>query len=137
MENLVILGVVLALATGYGYWYRHRDGRVKERAEREKRLQLTALEIGELGERATLLQFSSAFCTPCRATRVILGEVAAATSGVIHRDIDAESELALVRKVGILSTPTTLILDSKGYEIARAVGAPRKAQVLATLESIR
>ena len=29
----------------------------------------------ELGERATLLQFSSAFCAPCRATRRVLGDV--------------------------------------------------------------
>lgn len=136
MENLVILGVVLALATGYGYWYRHRDGRVKSRGEVDQRLRLDASEVGALGERATLVQFSSAFCTPCRATRVILGEVAAATPGVVHIDIDAEAELALVRKVGILSTPTTLILDSKGYEIARAVGAPRKSQVLESLEAL-
>jgi len=135
----VILGLVLAIATGYGYWYRHRDGRVRDRAGRERRLQLTPADIGTgaLGERATLLQFSSAFCTPCRATRVILGEVSATTPGVIHIDIDAEERLELVRKVGILSTPTTLILDSKGFEIARAVGAPRKAQVLASLEALR
>jgi thiol-disulfide isomerase/thioredoxin len=132
----VILGIVLAIATGYGYWYRHRDGRVRDRAGREHRLRLTPADIGALGERATLLQFSSAFCTPCRATRVILGEVAAISVGVIHIDIDAEEKLELVRKVGILSTPTTLILDSKGFEIARAVGAPRKAQVLASLEAL-
>lgn len=136
MENLVILGIVLAIATGYGYWYRHRDGRVRDRAGREHRLRLTPADIGALGERATLLQFSSAFCTPCRATRVILGEVAAISVGVIHIDIAAEEKLELVRKVGILSTPTTLILDSKGFEIARAVGAPRKAQVLASLEAL-
>jgi len=136
VENLVILGIVLAIATGYGYWYRHRDGRVRDRAGREHRLRLTPADIGALGERATLLQFSSAFCTPCRATRVILGEVAAISVGVIHIDIDAEEKLELVRKVGILSTPTTLILDSKGFEIARAVGAPRKAQVLASLEAL-
>ena len=133
----MILGIVLAIATGYGYWYRHRDGRVRDRAGREHRLRLTPADIGALGERATLLQFSSAFCTPCRATRVILGEVSATTPGVIHIDIDAEERLELVRKVGILSTPTTLILDSKGFEIARAVGAPRKAQVLASLEALR
>lgn len=136
MENLVILGVVFAIATGYGYWYRHRDGRMKDRAGREDRLQLRAAEIGALGERATLLQFSSAFCTPCRATRTILGEVASDIPGVVHIDINAEQQLELVRKVGILSTPTTLILDSKGYEVARAVGAPRKAQVLAALEAL-
>lgn len=132
----MILGIVLAIATGYGYWYRHRDGRVRDRAGREHRLRLTPADIGALGERATLLQFSSAFCTPCRATRVILGEVAAISVGVIHIDIAAEEKLELVRKVGILSTPTTLILDSKGFEIARAVGAPRKAQVLASLEAL-
>ena len=137
MENLVIVGVVLLLATGYGYWYRHRDGRVKARTVTEERLRLDQSEIGSLGERATLLQFSSAFCTPCRATRVILSEVAAATPGVRYIDVDAEHELALVRKVGVLSTPTTLILDNKGFEIARAVGAPRKAQVLASLEALQ
>ena len=136
MENLVILGVVLVLATFYGYWYRHRDGRMKSRGEVSEMLRLEPSEIGPLGERATLVQFSSAFCTPCRATRVILGEVAAATPGVRHIDIDAEHELALVRKVGILSTPTTLILDNKGYEIARAVGAPRKAQVEASIAAL-
>lgn len=129
--------MVLLLATSYGYWYRHRDGRVKSHGEAESRPRLEPSEIGPLGERATLVQFSSAFCTPCRATRVILGEVAASTPGVRHIDIDAEHELALVRKVGVLSTPTTLILDSQGYEIARAVGAPRKAQVLASLDALK
>ena len=136
MENLAVLGVVMVLATIYGYWYRHRDGRMKSRNQIDEKLRLDPSEIGPLGERATLVQFSSAFCTPCRATRVVLGEVAAATPGVRHIDIDAEHELALVRKVGILSTPTTLILDSKGYEIARAVGAPRKAQVEASLAAL-
>jgi hypothetical protein len=67
---------------------------------------------------------------------VILAEVAAQSPGVRHIDVDAEHQLELVRKVGILSTPTTLILDSKGYEVARAVGAPRKAQVVASLDAI-
>lgn len=134
---MVILGVVFALATTYGYWYRHRDGRLKSRESAGARLRLDPSEIGPLGERATLVQFSSAFCTPCRATRVILGEVAANTPGVRHIDIDAEHELALVRKVGILSTPTTLILDSNGFEVARAVGAPRKAQVEASIAALR
>jgi thiol-disulfide isomerase/thioredoxin len=134
---MVILGVVFALATTYGYWYRHRDGRLKSRENADARLRLGPSEIGPLGERATLVQFSSAFCTPCRATRVILGEVAANTPGVRHIDIDAEHELELVRKVGILSTPTTLILDSQGFEVARAVGAPRKAQVEASIAALR
>ncbi|UDY23128.1 thioredoxin family protein [Nocardioides sp. Kera G14] len=87
----------------------------------------------ELGERATLIQFSSAFCAPCRVTRRILEDVAATEEGVVHVDIDAEAELALVRELGIVRTPTTLILNSAGEEIARAAGAPRKEQVLSAL----
>ena len=87
----------------------------------------------ELGERATLLQFSSAFCAPCRATRRTLAEVAAVVPGVAHVEIDAEHHLDLVRRLGILRTPTTLVLDADGREVSRAAGAPRKEQVLGAL----
>jgi len=87
----------------------------------------------EPGERATLVQFSSAFCAPCRATKRILGDVAAVVPGVVHVEIDAEHHLEVVRRLGILRTPTTLILDASGREISRAAGAPRKEQVLSAL----
>ncbi|WP_180934539.1 TlpA family protein disulfide reductase [Nocardioides ungokensis] len=89
----------------------------------------------QLGERATLLQFSSAFCAPCRATRRTLADVATAVPGVVHVEIDAEHHLEAVRHLGILRTPTTLILDSRGLEVTRASGAPRKEQVLSALET--
>jgi thiol-disulfide isomerase/thioredoxin len=92
----------------------------------------TPWEAG-LGERATLLQFSSAFCAPCRATRRILADVATGSSGVEHIDIDAEHHLDLVRSLGILRTPTTLVLDGAGSESVRATGVPRKEQVLAAV----
>jgi thiol-disulfide isomerase/thioredoxin len=88
-----------------------------------------------LGEKATLLQFSSAFCAPCRATRRTLSEVAAVVPGVEHLEVDAEHHLDLVRRLGILRTPTTLVLDAGGREVTRAAGAPRKEQVLHALAS--
>jgi thiol-disulfide isomerase/thioredoxin len=87
----------------------------------------------QLGERATLLQFSSAFCAPCRATRRTLAEVAAVVPGVAHVEIDAEHHLDLVRRLRVLRTPTTLVLDAEGREVSRAAGAPRKEQVLGAL----
>ena len=90
---------------------------------------------GQRGERATLLQFSSAFCAPCRATRRILTYVAGAVPGVSHVEVDAEGHLELVRRLGILRTPTTLVLDADGREVTRASGAPRTEQVLAALET--
>jgi thiol-disulfide isomerase/thioredoxin len=86
------------------------------------------------GERGTLLQFSSAFCAPCRVTRRVLADVAGAVPGVEHVEVDAEQHLELVRTLGVLRTPTTLVLDARGREVARATGAPRAAQVLAALE---
>jgi thiol-disulfide isomerase/thioredoxin len=88
---------------------------------------------GQRGDRATLLQFSSAFCAPCRATRRTLTEVARVVPGVTHVEVDAEHHLSLVRELGVLRTPTTLVLDADGRELTRATGAPRSDQVLAAL----
>ena len=66
-----------------------------------------------------------------------LGEVANEHPGVVHVVLDAESQLALVRRLKIISTPTTLILDPNGAEVGRAVGAPRREQVAAALHALR
>ena len=90
---------------------------------------------GQLGERATLLQFSSAFCAPCRATRRVLEDVSGVTPGVAHLEVDAERHLDVVRRLGILRTPTTIVLDARGHEVTRASGAPTKQQVLTAIAS--
>jgi thiol-disulfide isomerase/thioredoxin len=90
----------------------------------------------ELGDRATLLQFSSAFCAPCRATRHVLSHVAATHPGVSHVEVDAEHHLDVVRRLGILRTPTTLVLGPDGREVTRAAGAPTRQQVLDTLAEL-
>jgi thiol-disulfide isomerase/thioredoxin len=98
---------------------------------------LTPDDLGAvLGERATLVQFSSAFCQPCRATRLILGDVATLVPGVAHIEVDAESHLDLVRRLDVTRTPTVLILDAAGRIRTRATGAPRKPDVLAALADV-
>ncbi|WP_433015515.1 TlpA family protein disulfide reductase [Kribbella sp. CA-294648] len=95
---------------------------------------VTAAELGaELGERATMLQFSSAFCAPCRATRRTLAEVESMVDGVRHIEVDAELHLELVRRLDIMRTPTVLVLDASGAIVTRASGQPRKADVIAAL----
>ncbi|MGI5192430.1 TlpA family protein disulfide reductase [Streptomyces sp. CA-288835] len=101
---------------------------------RDTERRLGVAELGDdLGERATLVQFSSAFCAPCRATRRVLAEVAGMVPGVTHVEIDAEDHLDLVRELGILKTPTVLVLDTEGHIVRRATGQPRKADVIAAL----
>ncbi|WP_392755696.1 TlpA family protein disulfide reductase [Streptomyces sp. LN590] len=95
---------------------------------------LNAAQLGaELGDRATLVQFSSAFCQPCRATRRTLDEVARMVDGVAHVEIDAEAHLTLVRELDISRTPTVLVLDAAGRIVRRAVGQPRTVDVVAAL----
>jgi thiol-disulfide isomerase/thioredoxin len=138
-----VLVVALLLASAFGLVRAARDGRFRGThrvaastdAATEVPESPTALEgLGhDLGERATLLQFSSAFCAPCRATRRVLGEVAELVPGVTHVEVDAEHHLDLVRRLGIARTPTTLVLDAHGHEVSRASGAPTRDAVLATL----
>jgi hypothetical protein len=95
---------------------------------------VSAADLGQaLGERATLLQFSSAFCAPCRATRRILADVAGRAQGVAHIEVDAESRLDLVRANHVLRTPTVLVLAADGRVVRRASGQPRKDDVIGAL----
>lgn len=130
--GVIVLAVVLVAATAGGLAWKRRDGRLDPGGE-----SLTEAEIGgPLGGRATLVQFSTAFCAPCRATRVILADVAGMTDGVTHVEIDAESHLDLVRRLDIRRTPTVLVLGPDGRIVRRGSGRPRQADVIAALGEV-
>jgi thiol-disulfide isomerase/thioredoxin len=99
------------------------------------RLRLTADDLGSpLGPRATLVQFSSTFCAPCRATRRILERVVATDDGVAHVELDVADHPDLGRALAIDVTPTVLVLDADGVLVRRASGAPSLAQARAAVE---
>jgi thiol-disulfide isomerase/thioredoxin len=132
--GVIVVVAVLLAATVFAAVRRRTDGRVRDVAEPEAADALTADLLGHpLGSRATLVQFSTSFCQPCRATRTILNEVAEMVDGVEHVEIDAESRLDLVRQLDVMRTPTVFVLDAKGAVVKRAVGQPRKADVVAAL----
>ena len=131
MTGVLVLVAVLVLSTAAGLVHKARSGRFRPA---DDSLAPVLAQLGQQpGERATLLQFSSAFCAPCRATRRVLADVAGLVPGVRHVEVDAEQHLDVVRRLGIVKTPTTLVLDADGRETTRASGAPRKADVLAAL----
>ncbi|MGV9771130.1 thioredoxin family protein [Streptosporangium sp. NPDC003464] len=132
MTGLTVVLVTLAVATLVGVVVRRRSGVPREVGGDVERLTSGDLGTG-LGERATLVQFSSAFCQPCRATRRILAEVTELVPGVAHVEIDAEARLDLVRSLNVLRTPTVLVLDASGKVVKRASGQPRKADVIGAL----
>jgi thiol-disulfide isomerase/thioredoxin len=146
--GLIALAAALAAATLIGVALRRRAGRFRAGSGRATPPSasasspagagaLTEADLGDkLGERATLVQFSTAFCAPCRPTRQLLAQVAGMVDGVRHIEIDAVSRLDLARRLRISSTPTVLVLGPDGGIVRRAVGLPRKADVLAALGSV-
>ena len=137
VTELLVLLAVLATATALGLLWRSRSGRSRPQPIDATGLDAAMLrELGVPDEGVTLLQFSTAFCQPCRGTRRVLAQVAATVPGVRHVDVDAESHLSAVRALGVIRTPTTLVLDSSGRVRNRVVGQPRRADVLAALAAI-
>lgn len=135
MEGFVALLAAMGAATALGLWLR-RSGRRLAATPGPARddVVLDSADLGQaLGERATLVQFSTAFCQPCRATRQVLAEVSRQVPGVGHVEIDAESHLDLVRRLDVRRTPTVLVLDARGRVVRRASGQPRTADVVAAL----
>ena len=128
---------MLALAIAFGVWYTRSRGEFRKK-KTVNGPKLDAAVIGvELGSRVTMVQFSSAFCSPCRATKALLEDMVKTMPDVRYAHIDAESHLELVRKIDIRSTPTTLFLNSDGVEVGRAMGTPKRSQVLAAVNAIR
>lgn len=136
MKTFIPLAIVLLAATGFGIWFQRTRGEFRKK-KTVNGPKLTAAIVGtELGSRATMVQFSSAFCTPCRATKVLLEDMVKTMPDVHYANIDAESHLELVRKLDIRSTPTTLFLNGAGVEVGRAMGTPKRAQVQAAIAAI-
>jgi len=148
VTGLVVLVLVLVVATALGVWRRRTNGRLR-RTDRmlgraretgpahDGSTSLSAAELGhDLGSRATLVQFSSAFCAPCRAARQVLAHTAGQVDGVRHVEVDAESHLDLIRRLGVTKTPTTFVLDADGRIVRRAVGVPRVPELRATVDAI-
>jgi thiol-disulfide isomerase/thioredoxin len=139
--GVIALIVVLVVVTPLGLIWRRRQGQLRAPREAQARDpdrgRLTAADLRrDLGPRATLVQFSSAFCAPCRATRQVLGDVAGRVDGVAYVEIDAESRLDLVRRLNVLSTPTVLVLGPDGVITRQATGLPRKPDVIAALGEV-
>jgi thiol-disulfide isomerase/thioredoxin len=153
VTGLVVLVVVVVLATGAGLTLRRRQGRFTTLARTNPRSiigdspaspfpatsadALTADDLGApLGERATLVQFSTEFCANCPGTRRLLTQVVGERDGISFVEVDAAARLDLTRRLNVLATPTVLVLGPDGAIASRATGAPRKADVLAAVDGV-
>lgn len=137
--GLGVAAAVLVLGLAIGMWRRGTGGGLRTRTSHEDSGRVEAALLTGLGVEpaaATLLQFSSAFCAPCRAVRRICAEVAAMLPGVRHVEVDADSHLDAVRALGVWRTPTLFVLDAGGRIVKRVTGVPTKPQLIAVLAGL-
>jgi len=133
MESLLPLLLLISLTSAIGLTLRAKKGVIKKGS----RLKISEGEFGgKYGSRLTILQFSTTFCSECRTAKAIVKDVVKDYKDITYVEVDAESNLDLVRRVDIRSTPTTIFLNNNGFEIARAKGAPKRDQLIKAIRAI-
>ena len=129
------MAVALVVTAVAAWWLRTRNGAV--RATGEDAGVAEAGVFARLGVRPaeaelTVVQFSTAFCAPCRATKARLEQLQTSRPGLAVVHVDAESHLDEVRELDVRRTPTLFYVGRDGQLLGRSSGAPR-AQELTTL----
>src|SRR5215213_2377665 len=131
-----VLGAALLLTALAALWLRARNG-VVHAAAADRPMDPV---FGRLGVRPgeadlTVVQFSTAFCAPCRATKARLEQLQATRPGLAVLHVDAESHLDEVRALDVRRTPTLFYLDRSGAVIGRSSGAPRPEELTALVDA--
>ena len=131
----VLVAALVATAVA-AWWLRRNDGRVRSPGAEEGDVST----FDRLGVRAgeadlTVVQFSTAFCGPCRATKARLQQLQATRPGLAVVQVDAESHLDEVRELDVRRTPTLFDLDRGGRLIGRSSGAPAPAELTALVDA--
>ncbi len=128
MENTWLLFAILLASLLVGFWLKAAQGRIKL-AKSHQNFAQEFNAFGNLGKRATLIQFSTQYCAACPGSRNILTQISDKNQDINFIEIDAENNIKLARKLKILSTPTILITDTFGEELARITGIPNKKDI--------
>jgi thiol-disulfide isomerase/thioredoxin len=135
--GLAVVVAALAVTAVAAWWLRTKDGAVRDPGTEEDGV---AGAFERLGVRPTdadltVVQFSTAFCGPCRATKARLQQLKATRPGLAVVQVDAESHLREVRELDVRRTPTLFYLDREGRLIGRSSGAPRPEELTALVDA--
>jgi thiol-disulfide isomerase/thioredoxin len=148
--GVAVLVAALLVTAAVAWWSRTRSGAVRVPAgpaaadvtpagvaqpPTGPRAVLERLGVRPAEADLTVVQFSTAFCAPCRATRARLEQLRTAHPGLAVVHVDAESELAAVRELDVRRTPTLFYLDRRGRLLGRSSGAPRPEELTALVEA--
>jgi hypothetical protein len=139
MADRALLVAAVLVASSLAWWLLHRgDGRFRRpHASRSGGVVLDPRRLGaSLGSAATFVLVSSSTCAQCPQARRVLAAVTAGRLGVRSVELPAEEHADVVRELGVLRTPTVLLLDRHGAVRARTSGPLRPDVVRAALADL-
>ncbi|KIQ18895.1 TlpA family protein disulfide reductase [Rhodococcus sp. MEB064] len=135
MTAVLVLVVALVLAGVVGLWLRRREGAVRSTepgtasASRADALRAVGVRDGAV----TVLHFSATWCGPCAAVRRVVASVVSDLDSpgrsVSDVEVDMDEQPQLAREFGVMSLPTTFVLDPSMRERSRASGVPSVADL--------
>ena len=132
---VVVLGALVVTAA-VAWWMRTRDGAVRTPAVVPAHLPVfERLGVDPAAADLTVVQFSTAFCGPCRTTKARLEHLRTSRPRLAYVHVDAESHLDEVRELDVRRTPTLFYLDREGQLIGRSSGAPRAEELTALVDA--
>jgi thioredoxin 1 len=83
-----------------------------------------------------LVDFWATWCGPCKAMAPILEEIASENAGKLKvAKLDVDSQSAIAQKYGVMSMPTFMIFKG-GKQIAQAIGAMPKSQLMSVIQPV-
>ncbi|MGN6125231.1 MAG: thioredoxin family protein, partial [Humibacter sp.] len=116
MNPLIAAAIIVSLVlvtTVVGVVWRARTGRVRHASGPV----VTAAKLhtdAPLGTAATIVQFSTEYCGPCRIAERVLTGVAAERDGVAYIEVDLTAHPEAATEFGVMQTPTILLLNAAG-----------------------
>jgi thiol-disulfide isomerase/thioredoxin len=136
-ESWILAITVLIAALGVAYVIGRlitlRAGMLKA-AEEASNVDTSDLGLSHSGP--TVVHFSAPWCGPCAAVRRVVDEVCEELPAVSHVEIDIDANPEAVRRLSVLSLPTTLIFDAGGRPRYRTTGVPKAADLRSALEPL-
>lgn len=133
---------LIAIALLAGVLFKLFSGRGREisSAEAIDLVKLKAVKMGvpvkEFGKKATLLQFSTEYCSICPSVSRLLSQLEYRNGGLLHLEVDITNRLDLAAHFQVSQTPTVFILDPQGQIKFRVSGAPKPGVIQQELEKL-
>jgi len=137
VERSLSIFIVLCAVLAVGYLLQKNRGVFRKLNPKDSQSEFNnLLEVEELGNVGTLVQFSTAFCSSCRSNKLMLNELVKKYPGMKFKELDAESHLAAINKLNVTATPTVFLLNKTGKSVGKFSGPIKKDQAKLAVESL-